>query len=158
MLEACGTEPLLYTGELPRRGFQRGERVHVYLDVSGSMSAVIAPLYAALTQLTAWMAPKLHLFSTTVKDITQEELRRGRGVTTGGTDISVVTSHMVKHEVRRALVVTDGWVGKVPTEHARELSRRKGRFGVVLSAGGDPAFAQGLGARVWNLPKLDKEN
>jgi len=157
VLEAFGTEPLLYSGESPRRAFRRGERVHVYLDVSGSMNALVAPLYAALTQLTTWMTPMLHLFSTTVKDITQEELRRGRGATTDGTDISVVTAHMLKNGVRRALVVTDGWVGRVPTEHARELSRRKGRFAVALSAGGDPAFAQGLGARVWNLPNLDKE-
>lgn len=154
VLEACGTEPLLFNGELPHRAFQRGEKVHVYLDVSGSMSAVIAPLYAALTQLTTWMAPSLHLFSTTVRDITQDELRRRQGATTDGTDISAVTAHMVKNSIRRALVVTDGWVGKVPTEHARELSRRKGRFGVVLSAGGDPAFAQGLDARVWKLPNL----
>jgi hypothetical protein len=157
VLEACGTAPLLFSGELPRRALRRGERVHVYLDVSGSMDAVIAPLYAALNRLTAWMTPKLHLFSTTVNDITQEELRRGRGATTDGTDISVVTAHMVKHGVRRALVVTDGWVGHVPTEHARELSRRKARFGVVLSAGGDPTFARSLGARVWNLPGLEKE-
>jgi hypothetical protein len=157
VLAACGTEPLLYSGELPHRAFRRGERVHVYLDVSGSMSAAIAPLYAALTQLTTYLTPALHLFSTTVKDITHVELRRGKGATTGGTDISVVTTHMLKNDVRRALVVTDGWVGQVPTEHARELSRRKGRFAVALSAGGDPAFALGLGARVWKLPDLDQE-
>jgi len=155
--EACGDEPLLYTGDLPRRAYRRGERVHVYLDVSGSMDALIGPLYTALAQLTAWMTPALHLFSTTVKDITQEELKRGKGATTGGTDISVVTAHMVKTGVRRALVVTDGWVGKVPAEHGRELARRKGRFAVALSAGGDPAFARGLQARVWNLPNLNQE-
>lgn len=158
VLEACGGEPLLFMGEGVRPSCQRGERVHVYLDVSGSMNGVIAPLYAALTRLTTWMTPKLHLFSTSVKDITQEELRRGVGATTDGTNISVVTSHMVQHGIRRALVVTDGWVGRVPSEHMAELARRKGRFGVVLSAGGDPAFAQDLSARVWQLPNLDKES
>jgi hypothetical protein len=157
VLEACGGEPLLFAGELPRRSFRRGERVHVYLDVSGSMAGVIAPLYAALTQLTEWMTPMLHLFSTVVKDITQDGLRRGLGSTTGGTSIAVVTAHMVRYGVRRALVVTDGWVGDVPTEHARTLARRNGRFGVALTSGGDPAFARGLNARVWNLPNLDKE-
>jgi len=157
VLEACGVEPLLFAGELPRRSFRRGERVHVYLDVSGSMAGLIAPLYAALTQLTEWMTPMLHLFSTEVKDITQDDLRRGMGSTTGGTSIASVTAHMVRHGVRRALVVTDGWVGDVPTEHARGLARCKGRFGVALTAGGDPDFARGLNARVWNLPDLDKE-
>jgi hypothetical protein len=84
-------------------------------------------------------------------------LRRGKGATTGGTDISVVTAHLVAAGVRRALVVTDGWVGMVPAKHARELARRKARFAVALSAGGDPAFALGLGALVWNLPDLIKE-
>jgi hypothetical protein len=157
VLEACGAEPLLFAGELPRRSFSRGERVHVYLDVSGSMEGLIAPLYAALAQLSGWMTPMLHLFSTVVKDITQDDLRRGVGSTTGGTSIAVVTEHMVRHGVRRALVVTDGWVGGVPTEHAHALARRKGRFGIALTAGGDPDFAQALNARVWNLPILHQE-
>ena len=129
----------------------------MYLDVSGSMDAVITPLYAALSHLTDLMAPLIHLFSTTVKDITREELRRGQGATTTGTSIAVVTAHMVAHKVRRALIVTDGWVGEVPSEHARELSRGRGRFAVALTHGGDAAFAAALGATVWNLPATPKE-
>jgi hypothetical protein len=128
----------------------------VYLDVSGSMEGLVAPLYAALSSLTGLMTPLIHLFSNAVKDITQEELRRGTGRTTGGTDIAVVTSHMVKTGVRRALIVTDGWVGQVPSEHARELGRRKGRFAVAVTSGGDAAFAAALGAAVWNLPVMEK--
>jgi len=157
VLEACGGEPLLFTGARPLRAPQRGERVHVYLDVSGSMNGVVTPLFAALGQLTTLMTPRIHLFSTTVKDITQDELRRGKGATTTGTDIAVVTTHMLDQGVRRALIVTDGWVGQVPTEHARELSRRRGRFNVALTAGGDGAFARALGAQVFSLPNVDKE-
>jgi len=56
------------------------------------------------------------------------------GSTTGGASNAVVTEHMVRQGVRRALVVTDGWVGGVPTEHAHALARRKGRFGIALTA------------------------
>jgi len=154
VLEACGGEPLLFAGETRVGSILRGERVHVYLDVSGSMEGLVAPLYAALSRLADWMAPQVHLFSTTVKDITREELARGRCFSTQGTAISVVTAHMVAKGVRRALIVTDGWVGAVPSEHARELSRRKGRFAVAVTAGGDPAFAAALGAEVHLLPSL----
>ena len=64
---------------------------------------------------------------------------------------------MVANRVRRALIVTDGWVGPVPSEHARELARGKGRFAVALTHGGDPAFAAALGAKVWNLPNTAQE-
>lgn len=157
--EACGGEALLFTGRGERRTIRRGELVHLYLDVSGSMDGVIAPLYAALSNLAPWMSPKLHLFSTVVEDVSHGDLRAGVGTTTGGTDISAVTGHMVRGGIRRALIVTDGWVGKVPSEHARELARRKSRFGVALTNGGDASFAKELpGARVWNLPDLSMES
>jgi len=131
--------------------------VHIYLDVSGSMDGLIAPLYSALARFSSWLAPELHAFSTVVQDITLEDLRRGRGQTTDGTDIKAVTGHTVEHGIRRALVITDGWVGRVPSEHTREFERRKGRFGILLSHGGDPAFARGLPkARIWNLPNIDE--
>jgi len=152
VLEACGTEPLFFAGTSLTPGWSRGERVHVYLDVSGSMDGFIAPLYAALAQLTSWMTPRIHLFSTQVRDITAADLRRGKGATTGGTDIRTVTEHLVATGVRRALIVTDGWVGEVPAEHALALTRRRCRFAAALTDGGDPAFAKALGARVWRLP------
>ena len=157
VLEACGTEPVFFAGANPGPAWLRGERIHVYLDVSGSMDGVIAPLYAALAHLTELLTPRIHLFSTQVWDITQVELRQGKGATTSGTDIAIVTGHLVAHGIRRALVVTDGWVGTVPPEHARTLARRKGRFAVALTQGGDPNFAAALGARVWNLPSISQE-
>jgi hypothetical protein len=156
VLEACGGEPLFFQGERPRRILRRGDRVHVYFDVSGSMDELIAPLYAALIPLTSWLAPRIHLFSTQVRDITLGELKRGRVATTDGTDIRAVTAHLASHGVRRALIVTDGWVGAVPSEHARELRRRGSRIAVALVPGGDPAFAAALGATVLNLPETSR--
>lgn len=157
VLEAMGGEPLLYQGEGPRKTFSRSGKVHIYLDVSGSMDRLIAPLYAALARFSSWLAPELHVFSTVVQDITLEDLRKGRGQTTDGTDIKAVTAHLLEHGIRRALVITDGWVGGIPSEHTHQLERRKGRFGVLLSHGGDSSFTKGLPkVRLWNLPNIDE--
>jgi hypothetical protein len=53
------------------------------------------------------------------------ELRRGVCKSTGGTDIACVASHIAKNGIRRALVVTDGWVGRPSGEHLAILSRTK---------------------------------
>lgn len=149
---ALGQVPLLHHGQVELRSLERGERVHVYLDVSGSMDRLVGPLYAALNSLATLVAPQVHLFSTEVRDVGHAQLRRGLAFTTGGTDISIVTRHLLKERIARALVITDGWVGEVPPEHARELARRKVRIGVAVTAGGDSAFAQALASPVWTLP------
>src|SRR3546814_9344090 len=49
ILRALGEDPLLHPGEVAwRRKAPSGERVHVYLDVSGSMDAVKGALYGAV--------------------------------------------------------------------------------------------------------------
>ena len=152
--QALGVATLLHPERLVARRAVFRERIHVYLDVSGSMDAVLPGLYATLASLSRFLHPQLHLFSTRIDDIDLADLRRGLRVTTGGTDISPVTRHAVRHEVRRALFVTDGWVGKVPVEHAHVLSRRKCRFAVIITHDGDASFAPALRAEVSRLPDL----
>jgi hypothetical protein len=126
VLRALGREPLLYTGQVAwRRAVPSGERVHVYLDVSGSMDAVKGPLYGAVLDCEALVHPTVHLFSTRVADISLAQLRRGVCQSTGGTDIACVALHMAEHRIRRALLVTDGWVGKPQGEHQRTLAGAK---------------------------------
>ena len=109
---ALGHQPLLHSGTISsRRRAPAGERVHVYLDVSGSMTGVLQALYGAILDSAAFVAPRVHLFSTEVVDITLAELRAGKCETTGGTDINCVAEHMALHRVTRALLVTDGYVG-----------------------------------------------
>jgi hypothetical protein len=43
------------------------------------------------------------------------ELAAGVVRTTGGTSIECIVAHMRRHDVRRALWITDGWVG-VPSK------------------------------------------
>jgi len=131
------------------------EAVHVYLDVSGSMEAALPALYATLAALGGCLHPQVHLFSTRIDDIDVRQLRRGVRFTTGGTDIAPVTRHALVHGVRRALFVTDGWVGNVPDEHARALERRGARFAAVVTHDGATDFAAALCARAWRLPHLE---
>ena len=126
VLAALGAEPLLHAGQVAwRRTVPSGERVHVYLDVSGSMDAVKGPLYGAVLDCEALVERTVHLFSTRVADVSLAELRRGVCKTTGGTDIGCVAAHMAAHRVRRALLVTDGWVGSPRGAHQGTLAAAK---------------------------------
>jgi hypothetical protein len=102
-----------------------GERVHIYLDVSGSMHGVLRALYGAVLDCQALVFPTVHLFSTRIVDITLRDLRTGQCHSTGGTDINCVASHMAENKVTRAVLVTDGWVGIPRGEHHQTLAAAK---------------------------------
>jgi hypothetical protein len=113
VLRAIGIQPLFYSGSVPlRRRVPSGKKVHVYADVSGSMNGIKDALYGAILDSQEFVHPVLHLFSTRVSDISLSEMRKGRVRSTGGTDIACVARHMAKHGIRRACILTDGWVGK----------------------------------------------
>ncbi len=152
---AWGDAVPLHRAELPARRLVRHAQVHVYLDVSGSMDRVIAPLYAALAALAPWLAPQVQLFSTGVRGIPIAGLRRGDVITSGGTHIECVTGHILEHQVERALIVTDGWVGDIPGEHLQALKTRRVRLEAAVTDPGDPAFLTPTGGRTSRLPKLD---
>jgi len=151
-LEAAGMEPALWAGPVavPSPEFLAG--THVYVDVSGSMADVLPLLYRALLPLVPLLAPRVFLFSTRVHEAPLAALRRGDVVTTGGTDIGCVTEHLLERRIRRAVIVTDGWVGRVPDAHRGPL--RRPRIAAVITAGGERSFADQLGARTFVLPSL----
>ena len=152
--EAWGDAVPMHRTDLQGRAMVRRGRVQVYLDVSGSMDGVIRPLYAALASLAPWLAPQVQLFSTRVEAIPISGLRQGKVLTTGGTHIDCVTQHMIQNKVERALIVTDGWVGQVASEHARLLKQRRVHIEAAVTDPGDPAFMQPLRGRANQLPKL----
>ena len=134
VLGALGRPPLMYPHVLTRRRtLPTGERVHVYLDVSGSIGDLKGALYGAVLDCQAFVQPIVHLFSTAVVDVTLEALRRGECRSTGGTSIQCVAAHMRKHRVQRAVLVTDGYVG-APAGHDLETLERA-RIGVALTPG-----------------------
>lgn len=118
-----GITPFFYQGESVTKRPRTAERVHIYLDVSGSMDSVIRPLYGAVSDCKDWVAEQVHLFSTKVEDISLTELLAGKLVTTGGTSIECVVRHMETHGVQRALILTDGFVGVPSPASARVLEK-----------------------------------
>jgi hypothetical protein len=131
VLRALGNRPLLYVGSTTVRMLTPvGDKVHVYVDVSGSMNGVIDAVYGAVNDCRDWVYPKIHLFSNSISDATPEEIHKGVVRTTGGTDIGCVAGHIAANKVRRACIITDGWVGKPRGGDLKALTRAK--LGVAL--------------------------
>lgn len=123
VLRQFGHAPLLHEGSVPfHRRQPAGERVHVYLDVSGSMNTIKDALYGAVLDCRGDVHPAVHLFSTKVAEVSLAELARGVCRSTGGTDIVCVAKHIAANHIRRALIVTDGYVGKPRGHHHDILS------------------------------------
>ena len=126
VLQSMGIKPLLHSAEMTSKQRTRcGKKVHIYIDVSGSMSSVLTALYGAVLDCNDMVHHKVHLFSTNIVDISLEQLRNGVRITTGGTDIDCVAKHIDSHKVHRALLITDGWVGKPIGWHHEVLHRTK---------------------------------
>ena len=130
VLHALGARPLLHQGAAPwPRRVRAADQVHVYLDVSASMDPALGALFGAVLDCQRWVHPKLHLFSSQVADASLADLRAGRCRSTGGTDIACVAEHMARHRIKRALLVTDGWVGAPRGAHLATLA--SARLGVA---------------------------
>ncbi len=133
--------PMLFRGQVPAR--QRGaatEPVHVYLDVSGSIGELKRDLYGAVLSCRELVHPAIHLFSTTVADVSLLALALGECRTTGGTDIQCVADHMAANRVSRAVIITDGQVGQPQGRGLDAL--RSARIAVALT----PNDAGGYGS------------
>jgi hypothetical protein len=113
VLRALGVPTLLHPGKAPwPQRVPAGERVHVYLDVSGSMDSALPALYGAVLDCAEYVHPDVHLFSNSVADMTLSQLRAGKCKTTRGTDVDCVANHMRAQRITRAVLITDGFVGK----------------------------------------------
>ena len=132
VLNAIGAAPLLHQEQLDmKRVVPQGEQVHVYLDVSGSVSGLVGALYGAILDNKQFVHPVVHLFSTRVVDVTFKQMLNGDCHTTGGTCIECVAQHMKKYKVKRAVILTDGFVG-APGVVARRILENV-RIGVALT-------------------------
>ena len=132
VLNAIGATPLLHQEQLNmKRITPKGEQVHVYLDVSGSVSGLVGALYGAILDNKQFVHPVVHLFSTRVVDVTFKQMLNGDCHTTGGTCIECVAQHMKKYKVKRAVILTDGFVG-APGVVARRILESV-RIGVALT-------------------------
>lgn len=91
------------------------EQATVYLDVSGSMDGELDALSALLHQLREWIRLPLLAFSNSVS---VARFKNGKLCfdTTGGTSISCVFNHIRRNRIQKAMIITDGFLGKMPEE------------------------------------------
>jgi hypothetical protein len=126
VLRGLGSKPLLFENRVRSANRGRGgERVHVYLDVSGSIGELKGPLYGAVFDSREFVHPQVHLFSDAIHDISISQLRKGVCKTTHGTSIDCVAEHIQKKNVRRAVLITDGFVGRPNGVHHDTLAAVK---------------------------------
>lgn len=133
VLRSLDVPALLHPTTLQHRQRVGSDPVHVYLDVSGSIGDLKGVLYGALLESREYVYPRVHLFSTGVVDVSFAQLRAGEYRSTGGTSIDCVAGHMLKHRIKRAVLLTDGYVGQPQGIHGSTLAAVF--LGVALTPG-----------------------
>ena len=127
--------PLLFDDRVPHVTRECGTAA-LYLDVSGSMDELLPRLLASLVPLRRLLRAEVWAFSTRVERLTHADLVRRQLRTTYGTHIGPVLRHfseMVRKDgIRRALVITDGYVGSAPADAVRKLRASGGELHVAV--------------------------
>ena len=115
------------------------EKVHLYVDVSGSMMSdgFLALIFAMSYQLQDYIGPSLYQFTTVVRSVTLEELRMGQLIS-GGTNIDAVFEHALKRDHERILVITDGQF-RLPEEQLQNRVKKAGITAMMIAT-----------ERIWN--------
>jgi VWA domain containing CoxE-like protein len=126
-----GQAPLFYRSESSERRPRsvRVPVVHLYLDVSGSMTECLPYLSAACREPFRRGELKIFAFSTVVSELKGHDLTKAPVRNTGGTDINPVleraTSIPAKRRPKVILIATDGYVGPGRSNLIARLGRTR---------------------------------
>lgn len=99
--------PGLFRNRQPELKHRR-EGIAVFLDVSGSVNQHL-PEIAGLLARYRKEIKSVYQFSNAVSEITMEALLRGYVETTYGTDFNCVAQVILKEQLERAVIITDGY-------------------------------------------------
>ena len=104
VLNSLGYPPLFYPRTLIHHK-PKQEQVHLYIDVSGSMlsNSVLNFIFGLTLHLKEELGPHLYQFTTRVRKVTIEQIKRGQLIT-GGTEINSVIKHALDHQFQRILL------------------------------------------------------
>ena len=123
---------------------------YVYLDVSGSVSCVLAEFVSILLEPFAKRLCRIYAFSTEVYEPKISELRNGRYRTTGGTDGNCVFEHYFSlprsDRPKNIFMVTDGEIGRV--SYSDRLKREKVRVNVALIGSSQDRYVHSFANRI----------
>ena len=126
-----GQAPLFYRSELSERRPRPlpVPIVHLYLDVSGSMTACLPYLSAACREPFRRGELKIFAFSTVVSELKGHDLSKAPVRNTWGTDINPVLEHATSIPAKRRpkviLIATDGYVGRGRSDLIARLGRTR---------------------------------
>jgi VWA domain containing CoxE-like protein len=129
--------------------------VHLYLDVSGSMTSCLPYVSAACREPFKRGELKIFAFSTVVSELKGHDLSKAPMQNTWGTDINAVLGHITGIPTRRRpkviLIATDGYVGRGRSDLIARLSHT--RVVVALTDSGHAADLQPFAHEMIQLPK-----
>jgi hypothetical protein len=128
---ACGILPPFYR-TIASAPDETEERVHVFLDVSGSTSQYQRLLYGLTIRLGEQIGNTVFLFSNVVVPVSIDELEKGKCASTGGTDFDCVLQHALDRNFTRIIIVTDGF-GEFRDALAARARARRLRLFLVLT-------------------------
>jgi hypothetical protein len=124
VMQCLGQRPVYFKGQAPRLCRENVGQVHVYLDVSGSMDGYLETIFSCLKPIQNRLYPQIHVFSTEVVDCPIGNILQGSYPSTGGTDINCVLEHIIENKIRKAAIVTDGYVGEPSALLIEQLPRQ----------------------------------
>jgi hypothetical protein len=124
VMQYLGQSPIFFKGQAPRLCRESVGRVHVYLDVSGSMDSFLETIFSCLKPIQNMLYPQIHVFSTEVIDYHIKDILQGLYASTSGTEINCVLEHIIKNKIRKAAIVTDGYVGEPSALLIEQLPER----------------------------------
>ncbi len=127
------------------------EQATVYLDVSGSMDAILPHFISLLHGLRAHIHQPLWAFSN---EVTPAVFKDGalQYQSTYGTSITCVFDHMRRHRVQKALIVTDGYVEDFDASALTGLL--KDNINILLDPDGQAGIFHSMEMDVFRLPPL----
>lgn len=152
---ALGWTPLVYRTVIPeRKRIKETGVTTVYVDVSGSTRGYWALLASLVRPYVERKVVRLCVFSEYVVDVTPRDLARGRFETTGGTDATCIWKHAMENELKKILVLTDGYVGRPTREWINKITESKLRIRVALTPEGYRPDLDGFVEEMIELPLM----
>ena len=123
----------MYNQQIPRPHRSTND-VHIYIDVSGSMSEYVSYVLNAVYATVKDIQVYLYYFSTQIYPTNMKELKSGMFKTTQGTSGAVVLNHIIDNQIESAVILTDGYVG-IPAQKYHHL-QKSCNIQVVLTPNG----------------------
>ncbi len=101
-----GVFPLFYPNYHYTK-IMHNEKLHIYLDVSGSMKEELPYILFFLFSIKDLWGKKLKGFSTELVDLSLKDIEKGIFYTTGGTDLNIPLIDAIENRKKRILIITD---------------------------------------------------